>query len=429
MTMRFCSLLVLLITGSITPAGAQSSNDDFAIGEDQGLQSKPTLAYDSRRDRFLSVWGDLRNIKTNSVDIYGRIVDANGGLVTDEFPIITAPRGQSHPVASYDAENDRFLVVWTDWRHSDAVDSDIYGRWLGGDGTPQGDSFAIVMQRGVSQITPNLAYDPSRELFLVVWGDNSDGGKNYKIYGRLLDTKGNLLGEPFRLSRGGEGTEDGPSPAYDSKRKRFFVIWRDIRIDSYQQRGKTIYGSFVDPVQGMVGEQVWIAFEDDACLPPSLHASEFAPEQDVFLVTWTSAKNYDEPVTEEQIKGLDVYGVIIDAEDGRRRIEDIAIASEADYQEFSAVAFDQYHKRFLVVWYDLRRPPSGRSMDIYGRYIKMDGSMSDEFLISDPHLPGIRRFPNLVFSPQSQRFFIVWEDARVPGVNKRRVYGHIENGE
>ncbi|UCH73613.1 MAG: hypothetical protein JSU82_14925, partial [Rhodospirillales bacterium] len=150
---------------------------------------------------------------------------------------------------------------------------------------------------------------------------------------------------------------------------------------------------------------------------------------DAYFIAWSSGRNYDErmPSTggwRDRQRGLDVYGAFLSVQDGSLRAPPFAIASEIDYQQMPAISYDPTADRFLVVWYDLRRPPTGRDSDIYGRFVTPRGKMSGEFLVSENEAIGTRKFPTVAYSPRSSRFLVLWEDGRgrVSG-RARQIYG------
>ena len=220
-------LLAVLLPLSVLATGHTSAQRDFAVSKDESLQSRPTLAYDANHDRFLVTWTDFRNRHTSGVDIYGRLIDSRGQPVGGDFPISGARRGQGTSAVAFDPLHNRYLVVWADWREAKSVDSDIYGRLINADGSPFGDDFAITRRR-VSQKQPTVAFDPFHRRFLVIWKDFR--GKDVeRLYGQFIDPQGALVGNEFAVAQG-VGKQDRPSLYYDQKRKRFLVVWRDIEI-------------------------------------------------------------------------------------------------------------------------------------------------------------------------------------------------------
>ncbi|MDH3242595.1 MAG: hypothetical protein OEO83_18220, partial [Alphaproteobacteria bacterium] len=168
-------VVALGMLGVATARGADHIGTDFPVAAGGGAQGLPAVAHDPGGDRFFLAWYDSRNGRAAALDIYGRVVDGSGRPVTGDIPIARARRSQSNPAVAFDTVNRRFLVLWADWRDATNVDSDIYGRLFNADGTPQGEEFRIAARRGVSQKTPNLAFDPVRRRFLVLWMDRRHG--------------------------------------------------------------------------------------------------------------------------------------------------------------------------------------------------------------------------------------------------------------
>ena len=64
--------------------------------------------------------------------------------------------------------------------------------------------------------------------------------------------------------------------------------------------------------------------------------------------------------------------------------------------------------------------------DLLGaRFVSTVGTLSDEFLISDPGASGLRRFPAVGFSPKSESFLVLWEDGRNRPEFTRQIFGNV----
>ncbi len=429
------SLLVLMglvISGAGMFPGALAAGENFSVAEGSGMQNRPTIAHDPNGDRFFMAWYDWRNRKTTGFDIYGRIVDGGGKPLTGDIPITVAKRSQGNPAIAFDTVNDRILVLWSDWRDAVDIDSDIYGRLFNQDGSPYGEEFRVAAQRGVAQKTANLAFDPTRQRFLVVWKDSRHPEYD-KIYGRFVGADGAPQGAEFPLAMEGNA-QDSPSVLFDARKDQFLVAWRDVNSVEVDKWEKAVMGSFVDAGRGPSGKSFQIAYEKTGCTPLSLKAASFSPKENYYFVTWSSGRNYHNtmPLSErrdnrfgydDRPTGLDVYGAFISVDDGSLREEPFMIASEIDYQEMPSVAYDPNKDRFLVVWYDLRRPPTNLNNDIYGRFITPKGMMSEEFLVSDELATGPRQLPTVAFSPRSNAFLVLWEDGREGRGKNIRIYG------
>ena len=397
---------------------------DFPVSVRDSLQSNPTIAYNNKDDQFFITWSDVRYNSKTSVDIYGRILNGQGEAVSNDIVISGVKAGQGKSAVAFDPIHKNYLVVWTDWRNANNIDSDIYAQLLNFKGEPVGSNFAITNLRS-SQKMAAVAFDPDQQRFLVAWKDDRLADHE-KLYGRFISHQGKLLDNEFLIAKG-EGKQDKPSLVYDQKRKRFLVVWRDI-VDEQQYlsttlEGKGIFAAFVQNADNTAKPGILIDTEEDACLPPSLYAASYSPEDDLFLVVWTTARDY-------QKMGLDVFGALVRASDGKHIGKAFPIAVKNDYQEFPAVIFDQKRKRFLVIWYDLRRDETAMNMDIYGRYVSPKGEMSKEFLVTDRGAPGIRRYPAIAYSEKSGTALVLWEDSRkkTPTKNYQRIYARIFPG-
>jgi hypothetical protein len=426
--MRLLLAILALVFGAASAQGAPSAGADFPISEVGGIQGRPSLAHDPKRDRFFSTWLDYRNKTTTGLDVYGRIVDGRGRAVSADIPITRAKGSQGFSAVAFDPVNDRFLVVWTDWRDAADIDSDIYGRLFDADGTPHGQEFLVSARRGVSQKFPNLAFDPVRQRFLVLWTDNRTATVD-KIFGRYVGADGGLEGGEFALALEGN-YQDSPSVLFDPRHDQFFVVWRDTKSIPPDRLLKAVIGTFVHAERGPLGSSFLIALEKNGCTPLSLYAASFAPGEDYYFVAWSAGRDYyremPTPGYMDRQNGLDVYGAFVRTGDGSLSKPPFMIASEIDYQEAPSVAYDPNADRFLIVWYDLRRPPTGRNMDIYGKFMSTGGALSDEFLISDLEAPGIRWWPAVSFSPKSDAFLVLWEDWRNRHTSGRQIFGKVQ---
>ncbi len=397
---------VLFLGLTAAHGGLADDPADFVVAASDTAQANPAVAYDPGLERFFVVWSDDRNKVSTGYDIYGRFVDSEGGPAGPDIAVSRAPKGQAFATMAVDTLNHRFLVVWTDWRDAQTADSDIYGQVVNADGTLLGESFAVTRQR-VSQKFPVAAFDPANRRFLVAWvGENEQREK--KVYARFLGQTGEPLSPEFPVYPGGGG-QDGISLTYQPGRDRFLVVWRDTVENG-------VYGAFTDAGAGMAGARFAISLETERVLPPTPHAAAYAPGDDRFLAAWTSREN-------ERQRGMEVYGAMFSGADGTVQGPPFLIATAPDHQRYASLAYDPARRRFLVVWYDLRRSLAVTEIDIYGRFVSADGTMAPEFVLSDGGAAGARRYPMLSFSPARDAYLAVWEDGRDRGPQSRRIFG------
>ena len=101
-------------------------------------------------------------------------------------------------------------------------------------------------------IEPDVAYNPSDNIHLVVWLQNESGLNDlYETYGRLVEASGGTytyLGDPFKISDFtpdvGRSSE-APAVAYGDlgNERVFLVTWTDDRLSDERRE---IFGQFIN---------------------------------------------------------------------------------------------------------------------------------------------------------------------------------------
>ncbi|MEA3544993.1 MAG: hypothetical protein U9R69_07215, partial [Thermodesulfobacteriota bacterium] len=162
---------------------------------------------------------------------------------------------QQNPTVIAIPDKNKWFVVWEDWRNWSTSGSDIYGRFINGDGTYCGDEIAISTAAG-NQTVPTVAYrnDPTdaNDNILIAWQD-SRNASGYLVY-KLLDisslstdcSTGVTLGSERSLgytSIGGDNLTSRKLPkiAYDTARDQFWLVWIESR-DALQRIEEKPFG-------------------------------------------------------------------------------------------------------------------------------------------------------------------------------------------
>jgi len=395
-------VLVVLLAGISTPGTAIAAA--FAVSQADSVQGSPALAANVEGNRFLVVWADDRS-KQSGLDIYGRVLGADGTALSPDIPLENAGRGQAFPAVASDPTSGRFLVVWTDWRNAPTVESDIYGRFVRSDGRPAGAAFPIAEQR-VSQKFPAIAFDPGNRRYLVVWVDRRHDSHD-TLYGRFLAADGGLVGPDFRVADS-LGDQRRPSVAFDANRRRFVVLWWDAHDSA-------IYARFVADSLDVGAPTITVADRNDPRPTANLGVAA-APEEGRFFAVWTRQ-------AESERHSLDGYGLLIDGALGKAIGAPLPIAAGMGREQSAVVGYDPKEKRFLVVWLERRREAETPDVRIQGRFVSLDGSLSDPFILSDPENVGPKRMPALAFSAERGHFLIIWENERNGAVSSRKIVG------
>ena len=154
------------IFGQLIASNRTLTGNNFRIVESTaspGDQIYPAVAFNPTAQKYLVAWEDSRN---GNADIYGRVVDHDGTLVGNSFPIGTAAGDQRYVSTAYDSINQRFLAAWQDKRNEPTTGWDIYGQWFDGNGLPTWPNFGVVRATNDQQF-PKVAYGSGS--FLMVY--------------------------------------------------------------------------------------------------------------------------------------------------------------------------------------------------------------------------------------------------------------------
>ena len=176
------------ISGSGTPLGS-----DFKISGTAGADS--AAAFDGAN--YLVTWRE----DVNDTDIYGRLIDPSGVLVTPPFLIDgnAFPSDSSPPAVLFDGT--KYLVVFTDEVGGQGSETwDLFGRFVTTAGAVQATRITIDNATEAQQY-PAIAFDGSQ--YLVTWNNGlrfSDANAtNVTINGRFFHSTGSVASAKLTL--------------------------------------------------------------------------------------------------------------------------------------------------------------------------------------------------------------------------------------
>ena len=282
------------IYAQLVNADGSMAGSEFTISAATNDQSNPDIVYNPSSNRFLVVFDDDRLVAYD-VDIYGKLVNADGSMSGSDFPISTPSENQLIPVVAYNSTDDQFLVVWWDKRNQDTNSGDIYARLVNGDGTMDGSDFPISTTSNADQISPAVAYDPNSNQYLVVWEHSV---VYTHVYGRLVNADESFVGPEFPISSGSDDHSD-PAVAHDSNNNRFLVAWSDS--DGWDD----IHGQLVSADGSMDGEKIELATGKGDFFYPD---AAFNSSMEQFLVVWRHQTCFSYIGCDDNEK--DIYGAI-----------------------------------------------------------------------------------------------------------------------
>ena len=206
----------------------------------------PSVAYGG--GKFFIVWEENSVILPNQVDIKGAFVSSNGGIY-NRITICDVTSGQFDPEVAYDAESNRFMVVWEDAR-AGSTNYNVYGKLFTTSGSQVG-SEILVDVASSNQAQPEICSD-SNGNFLVVYeqGSNAETGP-FSVYGCRFDQNGNKLGSRFSIASGSSSTDYiFPAATFNAETSRYCVVFNDGDVsqnpDARYAYDGNIWGKILD---------------------------------------------------------------------------------------------------------------------------------------------------------------------------------------
>jgi hypothetical protein len=385
------------IGGWLVAADGDPAATGFYICDDSEDQIYPDVAYNAYGDdQWLVVWEDHRAGSLN-YDIYGQRVAVNGSTMGHVLAVYDPPEDQMAPAVASSSANDGYLVVFSDYQTSD-----IIGRQVIPDGAVR--SLVIVVSAPLGeQQQASVAYNSQDGEYLVVWHDQRAG--NWDIYGQRVDLDGTLLGYTFAICSD-TSAQINPSVAYNLDTNQYLVVWDDRRNDDGD-----IYGQIVEADGDLSGGNVAIA--DSGATGRHVPRLTYNPISGEFFVVFGYAAENN------NIRGrrLGVNGAPLAAE--------IDIATGTANQYYPDVAcrtLEPGGGDYLVVW----RDTDGTLQDIRGQRLSQTGGLLGSLAICTQ--ASSQWSPSVAYSPDDDRYLVVWPDDRDDATQGRNVYGRQVSG-
>jgi hypothetical protein len=354
-----------VIYGRVLSPDGSPSGRDFRLSTQAGLMTKPVLAYNPLTERFLVIWG-RKQFGEDRAEIIGLNVGLNGRVLGEEFRISYSDLYDQRPALAYCPGRDRFLITWTRGPEYDFEkgESDVYGQFVGGDGTSlQGSNFTIA-SGAKNQFKSDVTCDVVNDRFLVVWEDQRKRATQDDVYGQLISSDGAMLGENFLIAGTGN-VERRPVVAANTKNGTYLVAWESIVEGNVR-----VFSQIIDSNGRLLLEPTPIGSELGG--QRNRPAVAYMREQDVFFVAVDNTA-YD---------ALDdgIYGQFVKS---NGKLRDIAIPVTTAKLGQYRPAVEAARNTFLVVWTDYRDTANGSRKhnvyEYYGRVIGNDMALSSRW--------------------------------------------------
>jgi len=186
------------------------------VTDERADETVPCVAHSSNADRFLTIWE--HRVAANDVDLRARLMTSAGAVTGSSSMDVAGGAGMQYRPACAGGP-DRFFVAYQQFTGNGI---DIYGRILDQDGRLVSRPFLIAT--GTLETSPAIAYDPTFGGFLVVW-EHEDTPADRDIFGRFFTAYGEPLSSSFPVSYNGSNDEFHPDVGASTD-GYFLVVWQ-----------------------------------------------------------------------------------------------------------------------------------------------------------------------------------------------------------
>jgi len=225
----------------VTPSSAVSMR--FTICSVAGTQLNPQVAYDAQSNRFLVVWADARN--GGVFDIRGRLYYSTGYPVSNDFAIAYEVNYQGNPWLCSD-NNGHFFIVFEDGLDSATGPFNLYAYRYDSNGNRIGSRITIAVGSAtVDYIFPAVSYNPQVGRYFVTWNDGDVSvdptlRESYdgNIWGKILSSTGSVVKDNFIIDPGSSFIRTDSVPYFGTM---FFISY-----DGTISGTRDIYGRMID---------------------------------------------------------------------------------------------------------------------------------------------------------------------------------------
>ena len=329
------------------------------------------------------------------------------------------------PELAFNPTRGEYLVVWDDDGDNDE-EFEISGQRVSASGAEVGGDIPIasISDETGEGFDAAVAYNPEDDEYLVVMSaDNLALDGEYEIWGQRVDGDGTPLGGTFRISNvGTDGNAEAevyfPDVAYSPAADAYMVIWEG---ENAGENDFEIYGQRVARGGAQIGVDFQISNVGAGGVRGAFTpALTFNPATGEFLAVWEGEGT---PVDE----AYEIYGQRLDGA-GVEQGGDFQISS-MDTPEMpdgfsAALTANPATGEMLVVWQS--GDPSLDDVEVFGQLLGPNGAeigkdfrISNALDVDESHDAGQA---GVAFSPKSNEYVVTWLSDANP-TEEIEVYG------
>lgn len=222
--------------------------EEIVVSALDNEQYLPAVAYNSIHDEYLVVW---HNSWGGNSDIYAQRINGQGELLSwfavgPTAPLNPYPNDRVQPSVAYDSKNDRYLVVWAYDTSGNGSNWDIHGIMVNWDGPIQGLHQFIISDWPTQQWVPKVAYSGVEEEFMIVWRTDHPSVPDYISGRRMKASDGSFpsTGSDFTISHITQGRVN-PEISFNLWRNEYLVVYdntEDVFGSRFSGKGVPLAG-------------------------------------------------------------------------------------------------------------------------------------------------------------------------------------------
>ncbi|MGI6455728.1 MAG: hypothetical protein ACOX5R_08940 [bacterium] len=209
-----------------------------------GNGTNPSVAWSSVSNVYLLAWEDreLRDAQNEQENLSAQLISSDGDLIGDVLLVRHQPFAEESPRVAYNPDDDQFLVIWDErigYAPGGTTQTDLFGQIISAAGQLVGEPIPIEFSTAYT-LRQDVAYSPQSGRYLVVWkGEESGDWRHSDIYGRFINRDGTPDGEHFLIVDSGDDGVEGenseqyfdesklPAVAFNSNTGTFLVVWEE----------------------------------------------------------------------------------------------------------------------------------------------------------------------------------------------------------
>jgi len=294
---------------------------------------------------------------------------------------------------AYNPDRDEYLVVFD--VDPTGGDYDVRGILVSGNGVPAWTPIPIAENASFIDANPAVAYSPDAGSYLVIW-ERSHAVESYDAVSGAIVTA--TAGAPFTIHGTLHGDQRNPDVAYASGPQQYLVAWESHGPYTVPP---DIRGATVDATGTNIGQSLTISVEGPSLGQQTDPAVAACGTTGRWLVAWLDTRN-------QGTTGYDIYAQqVAYAGPGPSRwgpaVPVGTFTGEAGPPAIDWGPVDGGDGEFLVVWIEWQTYDTA-----YARRVQPDSSLvGDAIVVCDSS--AIKSSPAVAYSPSSSDWWVAWE--------------------